>query len=104
MLDLKAVRSRSPLFALSWMVLHVIDEDSPLYGATAESLMAESAEIVVVISGVDESFASRIHARHSYLAEEILFDKQFADILSLDKDGRRVVDYSRFHDLRDMEP
>ena len=104
MLDLKAVRSRSPLFALSWMGLHVIDEDSPLYGATAESLMAESAEIVVVISGVDESFASRIHARHSYLAEEILFDKQFADILSIDDDGRRVVDYSRFHDLRDMEP
>lgn len=104
MQELKAVRSRSPLFALSWMVLHVIDEDSPLHGATPERLITEASEIVVVISGVDESFASRIHARHSYLAEEILFDKQFADILSTDAEGRRVVDYSRFHELRDMEP
>ena len=53
--DLRTARSRSPLFALSWTVMHPIDPQSPLYGATPESLAAEQAEIVVVISGTDET-------------------------------------------------
>src|SRR5438477_7593850 len=36
--ELKLMRSRSPLFALSWTVMHPIDESSPLYGWTLESL------------------------------------------------------------------
>ena len=48
--------------------MHVIDEDSPLHGATRESLEESAiAEIVIVLSGVDYTFAQRIHARHSYL-------------------------------------
>ena len=30
--ELKLLRSSNPLFALSWTVMHPIDEDSPLYG------------------------------------------------------------------------
>ena len=99
--DLPVVRARSPLFLLSWTVMHRLDESSPLYGATSASLRAQGAEIIVVISGMDDTFAQRIHARHAYAAEEILWDKQFEDVLSTTNDGRRVVDYRKFHDVRD---
>jgi inward rectifier potassium channel len=101
--DLPVVRARSPLFLLSWTVMHRLDEQSPLFGATAETLRAEGAEIIVVLSGVDETFAQRIHTRHSYSADQILWDRQFVDILSVTPDGQRSIDYRRFHDVREPD-
>jgi inward rectifier potassium channel len=95
-------RSHSPLFALSWLIRHPLDESSPLFGVDPQTLIAEGAELIVVLSGVDETFAQRVHARHAYLADEIIWNKRFEDILSIDPDGRRVIDFHRFHDVRDL--
>jgi inward rectifier potassium channel len=94
-------RSRSPFFALSWSIMHAIDETSPLFGQTLETLIADKAEIVVVLAGVDETLAQRIHARHTYMPHEIVWNRRFADILSVDDDGRAVVEFGLFHDLQD---
>jgi len=99
--ELTVTRSRSPLFALSWQVMHPIDASSPLFGETQASLVAAGVEIVIALSGLDETFGQRIHTRHSYLPQEILWGKRFVDVLSAAPDGRRVVDYRRFHDLHD---
>ena len=99
--ELKVARSRSPLFVLSWLIMHRLDETSPLYGCTGRSLNESGSEIIVALSGLDDTFAQRIHARHSYLPSEIVWGKQFEDMLSFDQDGRRVVDYNRFHDVKD---
>ena len=100
--ELKVVRSRTPLFAYTWVVLHPIDASSPIYGQTSETLLRDHMEIVVVISGLDDRYAQRIHARHSYTADEIRWHKRFADVLSILPDGRRQVDYRRFHDVIDI--
>ena len=100
--ELKLVRAKSPLFALTWSILHVIDETSPIYGVTEEVLANASGQILVVLSGMDETFAQRIHARHSYLPEDIVWNKHFADVIFEDEAGGRVVDYGRFHDLEDL--
>jgi inward rectifier potassium channel len=99
---LQLVRSRQPMFALSWTLMHMIDETSPLFGATSESLQASGAEILVGLSGVDEIFAQRIYARHSYLPDEIIWNRQLADVLSTNEDGDRVVNYYNFHKLREL--
>ena len=100
--DLALTRARTPMFALTWTVMHVIDETSPLWGATRASLAEEEAEIVVTIFGLDETVSQQIHARHSYLAEDIVWNRRFVDILSQQEDGTRVVDYRRFHDVEDV--
>ena len=100
--ELKVARARTPLFALSWTIMHPIDAASPLRGATSASLAAGHAEIIVVLSGTDDRYAQRVHARHAYTADEVVWDKRFADILSVARSGRRVVDYRRFHDLVDI--
>ena len=102
--DLPVVRARSPLFSLSWTIMHRLEPASPLYGVTEQSLRADGAEIIVVLSGTDDTFAQRIHARYVYSPENILWGKEFEDILSVAPDGRRVVDYSKFHDVRDKPP
>ncbi len=97
--DLSLLRNDHALFAFSWTVVHPVDARSPLYGETAASLAASEAEIVVSLVGFDESFAQTVHARRSYVASEIIWDARFVDILSRLPDGRRLVDYTRFHDV-----
>lgn len=101
--ELRLVRSHSPLFALSWTVMHRIDETSPLFGMSRERLIAEEAEIIAVLSGTDETLAETIYARYAWAPEQILPGRRFADILSFTAYGRRVIDLTRFHDT-ETEP
>ncbi|HVN83839.1 MAG TPA: ion channel [Candidatus Binatia bacterium] len=97
--DLALHRDQNALFVLSWTVIHPITETSPLFRATADWLTAREAEIIVSLTGLDETFSQTVHARHSYVAEEIVWGARFVDILSRTPDGRRRVDYARFHDV-----
>jgi inward rectifier potassium channel len=97
--ELKTIRSRSPIFFLTWTVMHRIDESSPLWGETRDSLMGKHAEIIVVMKGIDETFVSTIHARTSYTPDEIIWDRRLADIFITDGAGRRFIDFRRFHEL-----
>jgi len=100
MLDLKLMRAHSAVFSLSWVAIHIIDESSPLYGATPDSLKARDALIVASLTGLDETFLQTIHARHAYGPDEIVWNAQFVDVVSALPDGSRVVDYSKFHDFK----
>jgi inward rectifier potassium channel len=99
--ELKLLRSSSPLFALSWTVMHPIDEASPLYGLTPEEMMAQEMELVIMLSGLDETIADRIYARHAYWANEILWNRRFVDVISVHPSGRRIVDLTKFHDTKE---
>ncbi|NJK69382.1 MAG: ATP-sensitive inward rectifier potassium channel 10 [Microcoleus sp. CSU_2_2] len=101
--DLPLMRSQSPVFALTWTVMHAIDENSPLYKLTAKDLVEQQAEIVITLTGLDETVSQTIHARHSFVASEILWDMQFVDIISRKPDGKRVVDYTQFHEVKPVE-
>jgi len=96
--DLKLIRNRSPVFALTFRVMHPIDADSPLYGMNYETLAEQHAEIVVITSGLDETLVQPVSARTSYLPHEILWAHRFVDIFGWTEDGRRAIDYRRFHD------
>ena len=102
--DLKLLRHRTPIFAMTFSVLHVIDKDSPLYGATAASLEAQNAELVLTATGLDETIAQPVHARTSYLPDEVLWNRRFVDMIGYTEDGRRAIDYRRFHDTEALRP
>jgi len=96
---LATVRSRTPVFMLSWQIMHPIDELSPLLGETPESLTASGAQIIVVLKGLDETFAQTIHARGSYTPDRIVWGGKLVDIFTHDEEGRPVIDYTHFHDI-----
>src|SRR5579872_2426923 len=101
--DLAVARGRTPMFALTWTVMHAIDAASPLHGASPESLAAQNAEIIITLIGIDETYAQTIYARHSYAAQDLLWGRRFADILQVMEDGTRAIDYRRFHDVVEIE-
>ena len=96
--ELPLSRNESPALALSWTLFHIIDEDSPLYGLTAEDLEANNIALAVVVSGYDVVAAQTVHARKTYEHPEIRIGHRYAEILGTTEDGRLRVDYSRFHE------
>jgi len=101
--DLSLVRTRLPILQLSWTVMHRIDEHSPLHHVTQQSLRDVDAEIIVSLTGVDETLMQTIHARFSYIADDILCNSTFVDIIDRSQDGRLDVNYTLFHDVRKLE-
>ena len=94
---LKLIRDRTPRFTLSWTVMHPIDENSPLWQATPESLAKTKAMLVVSLSGIDETVYQSLHAPYSYSADDILWSHRFADIIQQTPEGHRYIDYTHFH-------
>ena len=102
--DLRLARHRSPIFAMTFTVMHEIDPTSPLSKATPSSLAAESAEIVVTVIGIDEVTVQPVYARASYLAHEVLWNRRFVDVFTQTEAGRLAIDYRLFHDTEPIEP
>jgi inward rectifier potassium channel len=101
--DLRLERSHTPIFALSFLVMHQIDGASPLAGATAATLAEVGAEIVVSVTGLEETMAQVVHARISYSHDEILFGHRYADMFGRTVDGHRTMDLRRLHLVEKLE-
>ncbi len=97
--DLTLVRATTVLFSLSWTAMHIIDEKSPLYQVSMETLKDLKAELIVSFTGLDAEFNQTVHARKNYRPHDFVFGHQFADVLLRDPSGQRVVDYADFDTL-----
>jgi inward rectifier potassium channel len=96
---LRLLRSQTPSFALTWTAIHPIDAESPLQGQTAESLVQIKAQIVISLSGIDETVTQAVHSRHLYQAQDILWNHQLVDIIHATKCGEHYIDFSHFHNV-----
>ncbi|TPV95196.1 MAG: hypothetical protein B7733_11225 [Myxococcales bacterium FL481] len=97
--DVPLTRRHSPVFTLTWSVMHEIDEDSPFADVDWSDLDRDVALIVVTLTGHDGTYGQTIYARHVYFPEDIAVDHRFVDVISRLDDGRMLVDYDRFHDI-----
>jgi inward rectifier potassium channel len=92
------------MYDLSWTVMHKLTPNSPLYGATPESLARDEVEFVLTIVGIDDASAQSLHARHRYLDHQIQWGARHADLLSERPDGGLRVDMRQFHRLQPTAP
>ena len=80
---------------LSWTVVHPIDEDSPLWGKTAEDISRLQAEVLILVKGYDDTFSQTVLARHSYRHDEILWNRRFAPAFFVDEEGDLVLELKK---------
>jgi len=97
--ELKLDRGEHPMFVLSWMLFHVIDKDSPLYGTTPAELEQGDALLVLNVGGLDDSSAQQLYARRVYPWYDIRWQHRYRDITSISPEGRFLLDYTKFHDV-----
>jgi inward rectifier potassium channel len=98
--ELPLVRDRNATFFLSWTAMHRIDEKSPFAGEDPLALLrAKRAQLMLSLSGVDDTMGQMIHARRVYELDAIEIDKRFSDVITTTEDGTRIIDYTKFHDV-----
>ena len=56
-------------------------------------------EIIITLTGVDETFSQTIHARHYYGDEDIRLGTRLADIMVRLSDGSFALDFAKFDDI-----
>jgi inward rectifier potassium channel len=96
--DLKLARDRSPVFMLSWVVMHELDAASPLADVDWTRPEKSLVSVIVTMLGHDATYGQTTHARHMYYPEDVRVGERFVDVLSELPDGRMMIDYTRFHD------
>jgi inward rectifier potassium channel len=82
---------------LSWTLVHPITQESPLYGLTQQELIQRGAEILILISGFDDTFNQTIHSRFSYTADEIVWNAKFVRAFQSDEQGNVIMDMDDIH-------
>lgn len=88
---LKLERDTIYFLALTWTIVHPLDETSPLYGKTAEDLERLQAEFVVMIKAFDDTFSQTVHARYSYRYDELQWQAKFHPAFEIDGDGNMIL-------------
>ncbi len=90
--DLPLVRSNVPMFALTMTLMHRIDETSPLYGHTAQSLLDGDVRFFLSVEARDSAINSTVHDLKDYRAHHIQFGMRYTDAVTVNSEGRTMVD------------
>lgn len=75
--DLPLERKRIDSLAISWTVVHPIDENSPLQGVSEEDLANADAEVYVMVRGFNDVYSNSVQQRTSYTFREVKYRRKF---------------------------
>jgi inward rectifier potassium channel len=92
-------RQKVVFMPLHWVIVHPITETSPLYAVTKEEFNNADSEVLILLTGVDETFSQAVHARSSYKTTEVVWGAKFGDVFIESKTGRISIDMKRIHDI-----
>ncbi|HVP54644.1 MAG TPA: ion channel [Candidatus Eisenbacteria bacterium] len=98
---LQLERNSVVFLPLTWTVVHPIVESSPLLGATPQSLRESQSELLVLLSGFDETFSATVQTRTSFIPDEVLFGYRFANafVITGTAQNKVAVDMRQFDNV-----
>ena len=93
--ELRLEQSHLPLFVMPWTLMHVIDDDSPLFGHDPDSLVEAGARLFLTIEVHDHALSAMVRDMKDYPAERVRFGMRFGDMVRPDEAGGAIADVSR---------
>ena len=93
--DLNLTNSRLAIFAMTVTVMHVLDEQSPLFGLTAEQMIEDDVRLFLTVEVHDPALGVSVRDLQYYRAEQIAFGMRYADAIGRDDQGRTLADLRR---------
>jgi len=94
--DLTLVRDRITGLRRGWVIMHVVDDKSPLHGLDAAALAKAEVELEVSIVGLDDITTQTVHTSHVYTDKDIALGHRFVDMMHALPDGDMVLDLRNF--------
>ena len=99
--ELRLERAHLPVFPLTWTLMHVMDQHSPLHGYDAAQMAAAGSQLFVTLEARDPTLATSVHEIRNYATEEICFGMRYVDAITTEEDGTLVADLAK---IGEMEP
>jgi inward rectifier potassium channel len=93
--ELRLERAHLPIFPLSWTLMHVLDDKSPLHGYDAAQAIEAKVRVFVILEARDPALVTMVHEIRTYAPEDIRFGMRYADAIIIGKDGMPVMDLAR---------
>jgi len=97
-------RENLPLFAISWLAIHRLDENSPLRDVNAANVHERMMLIIVSFEGMDETFLQTVQALRMYQPRAIVFDARFVDVMQTNKQGHLVLHHENLSRVEPLAP
>lgn len=101
--DMKLERDSVLLFPLSWTLVHSLDDKSPFKKYSLEELKEKHVELLVLVTGFDDSFNQTVTARYSYTAEDIVLKAKFEHMFHSNNDGEVEIDVDKISEYSSAE-
>ena len=93
--DLPLVRSKIPVFPLTWTIMHVIDASSPLHDVSPEQLADMDARFFVGLEGRDTALQAVVQDMRTYSHTEIAHGMRYVDMITHSEAGQTTADLSK---------
>jgi inward rectifier potassium channel len=93
--DLNLTNSRLAIFAMTVTTMHVIDEQSPLFGLTPQQMIDDGMRLFLTVEAHDPALGVSVRDLQYYRADQIAFGMRYADAISRDDQGRTLADLRR---------
>jgi len=101
-LDLEISKINS--LALSWTIVHPINDKSPLYNFNYSDIVNAKIEALVFVKAFDEVFSNTVVQRFSYIAAEVVWGAKFRMMYHADeKKKATVLDLDKLNDYEKIE-
>ena len=88
------------IMALTWTLVHKINEESPFWNKSKEEIISQHPEFLIFVNGFDEIYSERTRARKSYVVKDILWNKNFTTNFKSLENGKLLMDV---RDLNNVE-
>ncbi len=98
-IDLPLVRASTPAFMMTWTIMHIIDENSPLHGLTADNKHEVARGLIVNFMGLDVMFSQTVHAQRLYYMDALKVGYRYRDMIDTDNPRLLTVHHDRLHDI-----
>ncbi len=83
--------AKATTMTANWTLVHIINEESPLYGFTKKDIEEAQAELLIFVQGFDESFSNTVVSRASYRFEEFVYGAKFLPMYHPNEDNTRTI-------------
>ncbi len=94
--------SKATTMISNWTLVHVINEESPLFNLSKEDIENGRIEMFLFIQGFDESFSNTVVSRTSYTYEEFVYGAKFLPMYHPNEDNTGTIIH--LNKLNDFEP
>jgi inward rectifier potassium channel len=89
--------------ALSWTIVHPIDDKSPFYGLSKEDIANTDMEIIVFLKAFDQVFSNNVITRTSYVSSEIIWGAKFKMMYHSSEDkNKTILDVRKLNEYENM--